>query len=110
MRIAITASSSTPDAELERRFEAARYVLIFQSDGTLVESCNIADWLSVRDPKHSRLSAFLARKKVDYVITGLCMSGARELLERAGIKIVEAPSKTIREAWEHFANTRRLPR
>ncbi len=108
MRIAITASGDTLDAQMDRRFDGARYILILKSDGTFIEACTSPDSPSAHDPRRSRLCALLAAKNVNCVITGLCMSGAREILERAGIKVVEAPSKTVREAFEHFAYTERL--
>lgn len=108
MRIAITASGDTLDAELDRRFDCARYVLILRSDGTFIEACASPALPPPDDPRRARLCALLTEKKVKCVITGLCMSGTREILERAGIRVVEAPSKTVREAFEHFTYARRL--
>ncbi len=108
VKIAITASGNNLDADLDRRFPGARYVLIVHSTGTLIEAVDNVEEMSAHDPRGSKLCHLLAKKRVDFVITGLCMSGFSETLAHDGISVVETPSRTVREALRHFKAMRGL--
>ena len=105
MRIAITAAGNDLDAELDLRFARACYIMIFSSEGTLLETIDNRRNIYAVKPPRDELCSLLADKKVDILVKGASVSGARNALECAGIRVVEEPSKTVREALERFTRT-----
>ena len=101
MRIAITASGSTLDADLDPRFGRCAYFLIVDTD-TLdfeaVENPNVA----LGGGAGIQSGQLMAAKSVKFVLTGNCGPNAHATLSAAGIGVIPGCSGTVRDAVERF--------
>ncbi|MCK4659994.1 MAG: NifB/NifX family molybdenum-iron cluster-binding protein [Phycisphaerae bacterium] len=101
MRIAITASGPTLDANVDPRFGRCPYFLIVDMD-TLnfeaVENPNVA----LGGGAGIQSAQLMAAKGVKFVLTGNCGPNAHETLSAAGIGVIPGCSGTVRDAAEQF--------
>jgi predicted Fe-Mo cluster-binding NifX family protein len=101
MRIAITASGPTLDANVDPRFGRCAYFLIVDTD-TLefeaVENPNIA----LGQGAGIQSAQLIATKGAESVLTGNCGPNAYETLSAAGIEVVPGCSGAVREVVERF--------
>jgi len=103
MRIAVTATGTKLDSEVDPRFARACYILIFDSEGILVEAVdNRRNVATVHSPS-PYVCKLLADKQVDLLLTGTCGTAALKSLGSAGIKVAfETWGTTVRGALEHL--------
>lgn len=106
MRIAVTALSKGTDAEVDPRCERACYILIFDSEGDLVETIDNRRNVSAIQSPTGEVSELLAKKKVDVILTGACGWNARQLMKRAGIEVVCDKARPVKEALGTFMGQR----
>ena len=102
MRIAVTSTGTRLDSEVDPRFARACYILIFDSEGILLETVdNRRNVSSVQSPS-SHVCKLLVEKRIDLVLTGTCGMTALQALKTAGIKVeFETWGTTVRSAVEH---------
>ena len=101
MRIAITASGPTLDADLDPRFGRCAYFLIVDTD-TLdfeaVENPNVA----LGGGAGIQSAQLIAAKDVKFVLTGNCGPNAHATLSAASIEVIPGCSGAVRDAVERF--------
>lgn len=102
MRIAITTTGKYLDSEVDPRFGRARYIIILDDDGTIVETVDNAQGANALSGAGIQAGKLLADRKVDVLITGHCGPNAFRTLQAAGIKVVVEQSGTVKEALERF--------
>jgi predicted Fe-Mo cluster-binding NifX family protein len=102
MRIAITALGKSEDADVDIRCERACYILIFNSEGDLVETIDNRRNVYALHAPTGEISQLLARKKVEVILTGPCCWKAREAMESAGIEVVSQEARPVKEALGTF--------
>ena len=98
MRIAITAVGKDLESEVDQRFARACYFQVFSSDGSLIEVIDNRRNVCSAFPPRDEICALLLDKGVDLVVTGRFVLGARKALQCAGIRMLEQPLATVREA------------
>lgn len=108
MRIAITASTGSPDSQVDGRFTAARYILIFDMADGRWETVKCSLWS--RRQKHSGhiRASILKEKNIGILISGGVDPISFKELRKRGISIYQAPETMVREAAEMLAHGRLL--
>ena len=101
MKIAITASGLTLDANLDPRFGRCAYFLVVDTNTMefeAVENPNVA----LGGGAGIQSAQLMAAKDVKFVLTGNCGPNAHETLSAAGIGVIPGCSGTVRDAVEWF--------
>ena len=102
MRVAITTTGKDLDSEVDPRFGRARYIIIVDEDGTVVETVDNAQGANALSGAGIQAGKLLADRKVDALITGHCGPNAFRTLQAAGIKVVVEQSGSVKEALDRF--------
>jgi predicted Fe-Mo cluster-binding NifX family protein len=102
MKIALTATGKGLDSELDPRFGRARYILIVQEDGSLLEAVDNSSNANAMRGAGIQAGKTLADRNVDVLITGKCGPNAFKALEAAGIRVIADQTGTVREALERL--------
>jgi len=103
MRIAITATGKDADSPLDPRFGRAKYILILDESGNVLEAVDNAQNINAMRGAGIQAAKMLADRKVDVLITGGCGPNAFQALNAAGIKVVVDQSGTVKEALERLS-------
>ena len=101
MRIAITASGPTLDANLDPRFGRCAHFLILDTDTMdfeAVENSNAA----LGGGAGIQSAQLIAAKDVKFVLTGNCGPNAHETLSASGIEVIPGCSGAVRHVVERF--------
>ncbi len=98
MKIAITAKGRDIDAEMDPRFGRARFILIVDENGAVLESLDNASNVNAMRGAGIQAGKMLSDRKVDVLMTGYCGPNAFRALSAAGIQVVMEQSGTVREA------------
>lgn len=108
MRVAITASSDSPDSSVDGRFTAARYILIFDMADGKWDAIKFSLWS--RRQKHSGQirASILQEKGIEALISGGVDPVSFKELGKRSIRIYQAPETPAREAAEMLARGRLL--
>ena len=101
MKIAITSSGATLEAEVDPRFGRCAYFLIVDTD--------TMDFEAVENPNAAlgggagiQSGQLIAARDVKFVLTGNCGPNAHETLSAAGIGVVPGCSGAVRHVVERF--------
>ncbi len=97
MKIAVAAEGKDLDAFVSQRAGRAPYYLIFEDKKLLevIENPFVASFGAGRN-----VATLLARKGVQVVVAGSFGPNMASILEQAGIRMVTAPGKKVREVVE----------
>jgi predicted Fe-Mo cluster-binding NifX family protein len=101
MRIAVTSSGPTLDAEVDPRFGRCPYLLIVETDTMQAEAIE-NDNAALSQGAGIQSAQFLATKGVASVLTGNCGPNAHATLTAAGIAVVSGCSGPVRDVIERF--------
>jgi predicted Fe-Mo cluster-binding NifX family protein len=96
MKIAISASSPTLDAEVDPRFGRCRYFIVVNPETLEFEAVDNADAMSSGGAGISAAQA-IASKGVEAVLTGNCGPNAYQVLSPAGIKVITGVSGKVKD-------------
>ena len=101
MRIAISASGSSLDAEVDPRFGRCQYFIIIDPDTMQFESVENS---SATASEGAGISAaqMIVSKGVEAVLTGNCGPNAYQVLSPAGIKVITGMSGKVRDAVQSY--------
>ena len=101
MKIAITATEPTLDANLDPRFGRCPYFLIVETDDMSFEAVDNAsqDLAQGAGIQSARL---IADKGVQHILTGNCGPNAHQALSAAGIGVIVGCAGTARDVIERF--------
>jgi len=102
MKIAITAIDKDLDAEIDPRFVRARYVLILDPEGSIVEIIDNEANRAESQRAGNIAVMMLSERQVSVLLTGKCGPKALTALGACGIEVWEVQSGTIRQALERF--------
>jgi len=101
MKIAVTASGASLDAQVDPRFGRCPYFLVIDTDNLdfeAVENANVA----LGGGAGIQSAQLMAEKDVQFILTGNCGPNAYQKLSAAGIQTVVGCSGLIRDAVERF--------
>lgn len=96
MKIAISATGPTLDAEVDPRFGRCRYFIIADTETMAFEAIDNASAASSGGAGISAAQA-IAGKGVEAVLTGNCGPNAYQVLSPAGIKVITGVSGKIKD-------------
>ena len=101
MRIAISASGSSLDAEVDPRFGRCQYFIIIDPDTMQFESVENS---SATASEGAGISAaqMIVSKGVEAVLTGNCGPNAYQVLSPAGIKVITGVSGKVQDAVQDY--------
>jgi predicted Fe-Mo cluster-binding NifX family protein len=101
MKIAITATAPTLDADVDPRFGRCAYFLIVDTDTMEFEAVENAN-AALGGGAGIQSGQLMASRNVKFVLTGNCGPNAHATLSAAGIGVVPGCSGTVRDAVERF--------
>lgn len=101
MKIAISATSPTMDAEIDPRFGRCQYFIIADTETMEFEAVNNSSATSASGAGIAT-AQMIADKSVEAVLTGNCGPNAHGVLSSAGVKIITGVSGNIRDAIEGY--------
>ena len=101
MKIAITASGPTVDANLDPRFGRCAYFLIVDTETLQLEAVENPN-LALGGGAGIQSAQLVADRDVKFVLTGNCGPNAHETLSGAGIGVISGCSGVVRNAVEQF--------
>ena len=97
MRIAVSASGSSLDAEVDPRFGRCQYFIIIDPDTMEFEAVNNSGAMAGGGAGISTAQT-ITGKGVDAILTGNCGPNAFQVLSAAGIKIATGVSGKVQDA------------
>ena len=101
MKIAITATAASLDADIDPRFGRCQYFVIVDPETTGLEVLENSGAMSGGGAGIATAQMIVGRG-VEAVLTGNCGPNAYEVLEAAGIKVVTGVSGKVRQAIEDY--------
>jgi len=101
MKIAITATGPTLDAEIDSRFGRCRYFVIVDLETMQFEALENSGAMGSGGVGVST-AQMIAGKGVEAVITGNCGPNAYQALSAAGIKVISGVTGNVRDAIEDY--------
>ena len=97
MKIAVSASGSSLDAEVDPRFGRCQYFIIIDPDTMEFEAVNNSGAMAGGGAGISTAQT-IAGKGVDAILTGNCGPNAFQVLSAAGIKVATGVSGKVQDA------------
>lgn len=101
MKIAISATSPTLDAEVDPRFGRCSYFIIVDPETEEFEALDNASAMAGGGAGIST-GQVIASKGVEVILTGNCGPNAYQVLSSAGIKVVTGVSGKVKDAIEEY--------
>ncbi|MDQ1239550.1 MAG: hypothetical protein QG577_1736 [Thermodesulfobacteriota bacterium] len=102
MKIAVTAQGANLESAIDPRFGRARYILIADGDGNLLEVLDNSAGVNSLRGAGIQAGKLLADHKVDVLLTGNCGPNAFKALQAAKIKVVTDQAGIVRDAIQRF--------
>jgi len=104
MKIAVTATGTTLDSPVDPRFGRARYLIIVDETGAILETVDNSQNVNAMRGAGIQAAKIVADRKVDILMTGRCGPNAFRALQAAGVKVVVDQTGTVREALDRLRN------
>ena len=101
MKIAISATGPTMDAEVDPRFGRCQYFIIADPETMEFEAIDNASAMAAGGAGISA-AQMIAGKGVEAVLTGNCGPNAYQVLSPAGIKVITGVSGKVKDAIEGY--------
>lgn len=101
MKIAISATGPSIDAEVDPRFGRCQYFVIVDPDTMQFESIENSS-ASASGGAGISAAQMIAGKGVEAVLTGNCGPNAYQVLSPAGIKVVTGVTGTVRDSVQSY--------
>jgi predicted Fe-Mo cluster-binding NifX family protein len=101
MKICVTASGNSLDAQVDPRFGRAAYLTIVDSENMAFEAIPNAA-AGAMGGAGIQAAQTLAKRGVDVLITGNVGPNAFQALKSAGVKIITGASGTVRGVFEKY--------
>ena len=102
MKIAVTSTGSTLDAEVEARFGRCAYFLIIDPDTLRFEAIPNPN-LTLGGGAGTQSAQLMAEKGVSTVLTGTCGPNAFQTFGAAGIEVITGVIGKVRQAVQDFS-------
>ncbi|MEA2110393.1 MAG: NifB/NifX family molybdenum-iron cluster-binding protein [Pseudomonadota bacterium] len=101
MKIAVSSSGSTMDAQVDPRFGRCQYFIIYDSDSGSSEAL-ANEFQGASGGAGTQAAQMVVGKGVKAVLTGNCGPNAFAVLQDAGVQVVTGASGTVGEAVKNF--------
>lgn len=101
MKVCVTASEKSLEAQIDPRFGRCRYFIIVDLETGMFEAI---DNMAISAPRGAgiQLAQTLVNKGVEAVITGYVGPNAYQVLTAAGVKVITGVAGTVKEAVERY--------
>lgn len=106
MKIAVTATGTQLESEVDPRFGRARYILIIDPDTLDFEAVDNSGNVNAFKGAGIGAATMVSDKGAEVLLTGYCGPKAFLTLEAAGIKVVSDVSGTVMDAVTAFKGGR----
>jgi predicted Fe-Mo cluster-binding NifX family protein len=106
MKIAVTATGTQLESEVDPRFGRARYILIVDPETLDFEAVDNSGNVNAFKGAGIGAATMVCDKGAEVLMTGYCGPKAFLTLEAAGIKVISDVNGTVRDAVEAFRNGR----
>jgi len=104
MKIAVTSTGTTLDAEVDPRFGRCKVFLLVDTESGAVEAVDNAQILNAAQGAGIQAAEAVANRGVEAVLTGHCGPKAFRTLSAAGVKVYVGVEGTARAAVESFTS------
>jgi predicted Fe-Mo cluster-binding NifX family protein len=101
MKVAVSATGTTLDAEIDPRFGRCRYFIVANADTMEFETLDNSRAMAGGGAGIATAQT-LVNKSLEAVLTGNCGPNAHQVLSAAGIKVVTGVSGDVRQAMEDY--------
>lgn len=101
MKIAITATAASLDADIDPRFGRCRYFIIADPDTVEFESLENSNAMAGGGAGIATAQT-IAGKDIEAVLTGNCGPNAYQVLSAAGIKVITGVSGKVQDAIQNY--------
>ena len=108
MKIAVSATASDLDAEVEPRFGRSQYFIIVDPQSMQFEALDNSNAMAAGGAGIST-AQMIASKGVEVVLTGNCGPNAYQTLSAAGIQVITGVSGRIKDAVEAYKTGKLQP-
>jgi predicted Fe-Mo cluster-binding NifX family protein len=98
MKIAITSTGKDLNSDMDPRFGRARYLLILDENGNLIESFDNSANINAMQGAGIQAAKTVFEKGVNVLVTGRCGPNAFKTLQAAGVKVVVDQSGPVLDA------------
>jgi predicted Fe-Mo cluster-binding NifX family protein len=102
MKIAISATGTTLDAQIDERFGRAAYILIVDTDSLDVEALDNSANISVAQGAGIQAASMVCAKGAKALLTGSCGPKAMNAFSVGKVDVYTGQQGTVREAVERF--------
>ena len=102
MKIAITATGTTPESPLDARFGRAAYFLVFDPETNTWETVENTQNLNAAQGAGIQAAQTIVKAGAGALVTGHCGPKAFRVLAAAGIKVYNTDASTITEALTRY--------
>jgi predicted Fe-Mo cluster-binding NifX family protein len=102
MKIAVSASGQSLDAEVDPRFGRCRYFIIADPDTMQFEMLDNSNAIMEAGGAGISAAQVIVKKGVQAVLTGNCGPNAYQVLSPAGIQVITGVSGKVRDAIEDY--------
>jgi len=102
MKIAVSATGQSPDANVDPRFGRAAFFVVYDTDTNAWSAHDNVQNLNAAQGAGIQSAETVSRLGAEVIITGHCGPKAFRTLSAAGIKIVVGPDGTVQEAVEAY--------
>ena len=104
MKIAVSATKGSLDADVDLRFGRCPYYAIFEIEDKKIKNQKFLENTAGQEMRGAGITGaqMIANKKVEVVITGNIGPNAFNVLSRTGIKIITSVSGNVKEVVEKY--------
>jgi len=101
MKIAVSSSGSTMDAQVDPRFGRCQYFIIYDTDSGSSEAL-ANEFQGASGGAGTQAAQMVVSKGVKSVLTGNCGPNAFAVLQDAGVQVVTGAAGTVEDAVKNF--------
>jgi len=101
MKVAVTSTAASLDAQVDPRFGRCKYFMIVETDDMSFESLENPN-VSLGGGAGIQAGQFVASNGAQVILTGNCGPNAYQTLSASGIQVIVGVSGTVREAVEAY--------
>lgn len=102
MKIAVTATGTDLDAQMDPRFGRAAYILVIDTDTLEVEALDNKENVNAFKGAGIQAASMVSDKGAGALLTGFCGPNAFKTLNAAKIKVANDVSGSVRDAVKAF--------
>ena len=104
MKVAVSSKGPDIASEVDPRFGRAQYILVVETDTGELETLDNSKGAEALRGAGIQTASWVAEQGATALVTGHCGPNAFEVLNKAGIKVANNASGTVKQAIDDFLN------